>query len=620
VSTPARALRRTHAEAPEPGTLTFPAAASGLRRPAGPWSPLPGAILLALFGLPLAGVADEIPTPPPEQVAQYQAEGRKTIIELQQFRRSQSIVAESAGGRRGAATLVELNPLINAWFLLTLDWGDPAGPTSFHLENPDPDGRHLSLVDTQPHGLLITDHDAAITCDLWSGDPSSLGRARASSLPYAPLCDGRLYLRNPVAGRRTDLERVAELLRDHVWGGEALVGFVREEFFRDAYLERGTPGPAAGPVREVPGAPGPAALGEAYADRAVTTEHLGIEVLGQDSGRLTLGQWYPARDLPGIYVSVMQPQAVSTEILTSYPGLVNRLDGVEAAALDYLVAFDLAAFDLGFALGTEHPRVGWSPRPPEAVRSPGLPGPDGIETVAPLVTTGMVSPALVGRTAATFTGGFKREHGAFKYGDLAGRNRGSHNGFIEQGVVFSKLQPGLATIYVLDDGAVHMATWSVADDALLPRVRYVRQNGVPLVEPDATGEPAPGALVARWGPGNWSGSAAGELRALRAGSCLQQSANGRFLIYGWFSTATPSAMARVFQAYGCQYAMLLDMNALEHTYLAVYLRQGDEIAVQHLIRGMEEVDKSTDGQMIPRFIGFPDNRDFFYLVRRKDRP
>jgi hypothetical protein len=567
-----------------------------------------------------AVAAAEIPAPSPEQAAQYRAEGPKTIIELQQFRRSQSIAAEGANGRPGIATLIELNPPINAWFLLTLDWGDPAGPTSFHLQNPDPGGQRLSLVDTRPHGLLVTGGAATATCDLWSGDPSALGRASASSLPFAPLCDGRLYLRNPVAGHRTDLELVAELLRDHVWGGEALVGFVRQQLFGDAYLERGSPSPAAGPVREVPGAPGPAAVRSAYADRAVTTEHLGIEFLGQDSGQLTLGQWYAAKNLPGIYVSVMQPQAISAEILESYPSAVNRLDSIEASALDYLVAFDLAAFDLGFTLGTEHPRVGWSPRPPEAVRSPGLPGPDGIDKVAPLVTNGMVSPALVGRTAATFTGGFKREHGAFKYGDLAGRNHGSHYGFIEEGVVFSKLQPGLATLFVLDGGSVHMRTWSEAHDRLLPRVRYARQNGMPLVEPDpVTGAPAPGALVARWGPGNWSGSAAGELRALRAGACLQEAADTRFLIYGWFSTATPSAMARVFQAYRCRYAMLLDMNALEHTYLAVYVRQGDRIVVQHLIRGMEEVDKSTDGQVIPRFIGFSDNRDFFYLVRREDR-
>ena len=65
--------------------------------------------------------------------------------------------------------------------------------------------------------------------------------------------------------------------------------------------------------------------------------------------------------------------------------------------------------------------------------------------------------------------------------------------------------------------------------------------------------------------------------------------------------------------------MLLDMNAFEHTYLALYARKDDEIVVQHLIRGMEEVDRSTDGRMIPRFIGFPDNRDFFYLIRRQDQ-
>ena len=63
--------------------------------------------------------------------------------------------------------------------------------------------------------------------------------------------------------------------------------------------------------------------------------------------------------------------------------------------------------------------------------------------------------------------------------------------------------------------------------ALLARIRYARQNGVPLVEPDpATGAPAPGALVAKWGPGNWSGSAGGELRALRAGACLQEGRAG----------------------------------------------------------------------------------------------
>ena len=76
-------------------------------------------------------------------------------------------------------------------------------------------------------------------------------------------------------------------------------------------------------------------------------------------------------------------------------------------------------------------------------------------------------------------------------------------------------------------------------------------------------------------------------------------------------------MARVFQAYQCRYAMLLDMNALVHTYLAVYKRQGSNLYVQHLIQKMSEVDMTVKGRYIPRFLGFPDDRDFFYLTRKE---
>jgi hypothetical protein len=577
-------------------------------------------LLVAAFAvLVTAGAASQpCPVPPPEQAAPYAADVPKTILELQPFRQTHSMAIEGQDARQGNATLIELNPYINTWLLLTLDWGGADRPATYHLQNPHRRGQRIRLA---PDGLVVTAGDGTFACALWSDSPSSLEQAGASGLPYAPLCDGRLYLRNPVAGRRTDLERATDFLRDHVWGGDAIVGFVRDHLFRDAYRKEGSAGAAARPAPTHETGPTPALLSGASAGRAVVPEHFGIDVLGASSGQLPLGRWYPARAVPGVYLSVVRPQAIASAILESHADRASRLDSVEASALDYLVAFDLGKLDLGFALGTEHPRVGWSPRPPEAVRNMTLPGPDGIGTSAPLVTNGMVSPALVERAVATFTGGFKREHGAFKYGDLAGRNRGSHYGFIEEGVTFSKLRPGLATLFVMDDGTVGMKTWSAGDDLPLPGIRYARQNGVALVEPDpATGEPVPGALVPRWGPGNWSGSAAGELRALRAGACLQESEAGRFLIYGWFSTATPSAMARVFQAYGCRYAMLLDMNALEHTYLALYTRAKGEIAVQHLIRGMEEVDKSAGEQMIPRFIGFPDNRDFFYVTRREDLP
>jgi hypothetical protein len=69
-----------------------------------------------------------------------------------------------------------------------------------------------------------------------------------------------------------------------------------------------------------------------------------------------------------------------------------------------------------------------------------------------------------------------------------------------------------------------------------------------------------------------------------------------------FSTATPSAMVRVFQAYGCHYAMHLDMNALEHTYLALYTHAGGRLLVQHLVQGMAEVDRKGGGELAPRFL------------------
>lgn len=554
------------------------------------------------------------------QAAEYREERAKTIIELQQFRRSESIVAEGSGGRRGKATLINLNPQINTWFLLTLDWGTPDRHLSYHLENPRPREQTIHLSAADPHGIQISSGDQSTSCELWSGVAAgSLEEARRSSLPYAPLCDGHLYLRNREAGRYTALEWTSEFLRSHVWGGEEIIGLVRKEFFTDRFVEKGT---AAALSASTPAGsteanrPLEASLDTSKSYRQVAPQNLGI-YLGQPMNTVMPGRWYAASGLAGMYVSFIQPQMISSEILNSYPGVVNKLDSMEASALDYLVVFDLADFDVGFALGTDHPRVGWSPRPPREVRD-NLPGPDGINTAAPLVSNGMISPALVGPTIATFTGGFKREHGAFRYGTYAKQNHGTHYGFVEQGVVFSKLLPGLATLYVLDDGTVEMKTWTDADNALLPRVKFARQNGVPLIERDsATGTSTPGSLVARWGPGNWSGSAEEDLRSLRAGACLQETSTRRFLIYGYFSTATPSAMARVFQAYNCRYAMHLDMNALELTYLALYLHQGNQLQVEYLVRGMAESDKETESGPLLRFLLYPDNRDFFYLMRRE---
>jgi len=567
------------------------------------------------------GAAQKQKVPPRNQVEEYNAEVPKTILELQQFRQTTSIQVKSQAGREGVATLVNLNPAINVWYLLEVAWKNGARELTYHLENPKPQVQRLLLDETYPSGLVIVEGKRSYRCDLFGSAPvSALDQASNSHLIFAPLCARRVALRNPATGHRTSLEAVTDFLRDEVWGGEKVVVLVRH-LMADTHRESGKVRAETVADQQSAGRPSglplPAQIDSKYAGRLLVSGDLGIAVDGVEKDGMIPGEWYAASGNPGIYVSLIRPNLVSPLILQSYKTLVNNLDWVESSALCHLVAFDLEQFELAYALGTEHPKVGWSDHILPQMKDPNLPGPDGIVSIAPLISTGLISPDDGRRTVAAFTGGYKRTHGAFKYGAFALKNHGTHYGFMENGVVFSKLQPGLATIFVLRDGSMQMKTWQEADNKLLPKIKHARQNGVPLVEFDEVSQSSvPGRLVARWGPGNWSGSENEKLRTIRAGAAVQENHGKRFLIYAVFSDATPSAMARVFQAYQCRYAMLLDMNALEHTYLAIYRRSGSQFFLDHLVKGMSKVDKSASGQVIPRFLGYPDNRDFFYLMRR----
>jgi hypothetical protein len=540
-------------------------------------------------------------------------------VDLQPYRRESSIPIEDGAGRRGRATLIDLNPRARTWFLLTLAWEGSPGSETYHLQSADPLHQQLRLEPTYVTGLVIgSDAGTEARCDLWSVQArEGVIAAKASSAAYSPLCDERVYLRDPAEGSRTAKEWAADMLRDHVWGGEKITDLVRDTFFKDAWLQTSQLSADGGEERRVLGAPGPARLDAASGDQLVAPAELGLAVVPERGGRLGVGRWYEVLDQPGIFVSAVTPGAISPDVLAGVAHPPNRIDPVEAGALVYLVAFDLHHFELGFEVGTEHPRVDWSDHLAPGVRVDAMPGPDGIGTIEPLVRTGMLSPAAQGRVAASFTGGFKRTHAAMRWGALAEQNHGSHYGFLVHGVILSELQPGLATAAVYDDGRVALKTWTRSDDRELSAVRFARQNGVSLIERDASsGRSEPGALVTEWGAGNWSGSEDKRLRTLRAGLCLQEYQERRFLVYGYFSTATPSAMATVFQGYGCRYAMHLDMNALEHTYLALYHRRDARLLIQHLIEGMSAVDKTIGSQHLPRFVAFPDNRDFFYLLRR----
>ena len=463
----------------------------------------------------------------------------KSILDLQPFRQVTSNKIKSNTGTQGTATLINLNPAVNAWYVMEVDWQD-GSKSSYHLENAHPRTEKVFLDPKYPSGIEISDGNAPYPCDLFANRTNGpLDQARNSQAPYASLCGGRLFLRNAVTGHRTKLEAEAEFFRTQVWGGEK-VAVMFHHILEDSHRETAKLTDISGasgaflPSGKAEDAPPPAMIDPKYAGRVLTPSGLGIPLDNARTG-VAPGAWYSANDNPGVYVSLIEPQLIDGSILQSYKTLVSPLDTIEASSLCYLVAFDLDRFDLGYALGTAHPSVEWSDHIQPAMKDPKLPGPDGIGTISPVVATGMVNPEFVRKTVGTFTGGFKRVHGAFKSGDLATKNHGSHYGFAVDGVVFSKLEPGLATIFVLDDGSVQMKTWDLPDDVELPKIKHARQNGVPLVEFDDKSQAAvPGRLVNKWGPGNWSGSEEMKLRTIRAGAALLTNGKKRFLAYAVF--------------------------------------------------------------------------------------
>ena len=315
--------------------------------------------LVSFLALAAAGPAQEAAGT--NQVNEYAAEVPKTILELQQFRKANSIPIRSKGGKQGVATLVDLSPGIHVWYLLRIAWKDGGPGLAYHLENPKPESRRLLLDEKHPAGLVVTEGKNRYFCDLFEAE--ALDQAKASRLIFYPLCEGRVYLRNPATGHRTTLETATEFVREHVWGGEKIIalGHIlmgdthRETGTTQAAAQRGAGAKTGGGPRD---APLPALIDSKYADRLLTSGNLGIALEGTKTTGMTPGAWYPATGNPGVYVSILQPNLIEPVILQSYKTLVNNLDGVEASALCYVIAIDLDRFELGYALGTEHPRVG----------------------------------------------------------------------------------------------------------------------------------------------------------------------------------------------------------------------------------------------------------------------
>jgi hypothetical protein len=548
--------------------------------------------------------------------------GGKTILDIQPHATSNDLTGLDAEGKSISATFINLNPGINSWFVLKAIQSPSKNTRHFHIENANPKLTSVALIKSDRLGFELVKGDAKFFCPL-SVDQftASLEKAVKLNDAFAPICNGMLYLRIAITGRQSSKEAVASFLRKHVWGGEAITTMVKETLYQDKFmLESGGTGVENSQFATMDHEWGPekGSIDSLSQGKLISTVEFGIPTQEKTDEGMVVGRWYKSAVDDAVFVSAIDGSSVSKEILATYPDRVSPLDDVEKKAISYLVAFDVDRYEFGFTIGTESPGVEWSNRVmSEFVRT--QPGPDGFDSIFPLVGTGKVRPNIIDKIAATFTGGFKRGHGAFRHGDFAAVNNGSHYGFMESGTIFSSLQPGLATVLIDRDGRISLKTWEEQDNKfILPTTAHARQNGVAIIESSGVDSQIgiPGKLVSKWGPGNWSGSIDSRERALRAGVCMTNRGGKSYLIYGYFSTATPSAMARVFQAYHCTYALHLDMNALEHTYLALYSVEGQKLQISNLIKGMSVLDQYHDNNVSPRFLGLSDNRDFFYLQRR----
>jgi hypothetical protein len=80
---------------------------------------------------------------------EHEVEQTKSIVNLQPFRQATSNKIKSNPGTQGTATLINLNPAVNSWYLLEVNWQD-GSQSSYHLENPQPRSENLFLDPQYP--------------------------------------------------------------------------------------------------------------------------------------------------------------------------------------------------------------------------------------------------------------------------------------------------------------------------------------------------------------------------------------------------------------------------------------------------------------------------------------
>jgi hypothetical protein len=230
-----------------------------------------------------------------------------------------------------------------------------------------------------------------------------------------------------------------------------------------------------------------------------------------------------------------------------------------------VVAFDLSATRLHFALGKDEPKS-----PVQVERTGKIPDDD----------------LKLGHLLAAFNGGFLAEHGFF--------------GAMSNGVTVLPPRDGLATVAMYDDGQVKLGAWG-RDIITDTRLVSWRQNGPLLID---NGQINPETTVGL--PRDWGYSVNGETVVWR--SALGLSADQRTLYYVAGPNLTLPILAKAMAATGAQFAMQLDINDYWVFFCTFYPDAQDPNHIQtrelHLVMRYKNRDRYLKGF----------ERDFFYIT------
>ncbi len=557
----------------------------------------------------------------------------KALLDLQQYKSSMRY--DYADERYKQATLLNLNTNVGRWYLL--DMVNKRGRSTILNLLTVHQNITITLDPTTPLLHISENGKEAIVCSINDEIEPIWRKYRRKKSSYVSICSDRLLMVIHQDGYQRMIEKGAELLR-WIGGdiGESIISSVKTTFFKDKYRVEEKPkelsSSTIGDNESMENNSTQikrASIANRYLNTTLDTYTLGLKTQSGEK-QLLAGEWYKLKNFSHAYTSIIMPGMVSKDILHSYRDRVSYLNGIERHSMVYLMALDLKKYTLDWGHGTDHPGVGWSPRARNIKRDNRY-GPDGFNSLKPLVTLGHVPPYEWYRTVGTFSAGFQNRHGAFKYGPLSRYDKAHPYGFMDDGVMMTTPSKELATIIIYIDGRVEMKRWTEEDFKHISEMRFIRQNGVPLIYPsytdideeemdtvDTKSRGIPGKWVNNWGGGNWSGSVKVELRTPRGAACILPTPDADYLVYAYFSSATPSAMARVLQSYGCHFAIHLDMNSPGQAYASLFKPNSNpkKIDSQLLMTDMEGY-MGGESAHAPRFLIKPDYKDFFYILRRE---